>query len=395
MIAPVHRASPDLQAVGLFAGIGGIELGLHRAGFRTALLCEIDPAASRVLEARFPGVPRVADIRSLKELPACDVLAAGFPCQDLSQAGKTVGIRGARSGLVAEVFRLLESARVAPRWLLLENVPFMLRLQAGQAMTFLTGELARLGFRWAYRVVDARTFGLPQRRQRVLCLASRTEDPRGPLLGQDTGAWVEGPRRDGVACGFFWTEGERGLGWAVDAVPTLKGGSTIGIPSPPAIWMPDGRIVTPDIRDAERLQGFPAGWTRPAVPSGEPVKPGVRWRLVGNAVSVVLAAWIGRRLARPAPYAKADRPLRWDEPWPKAAWGDGGQPRVADVSECPVRRPARPLADFLRFPVKPLSSRAASGFLARLNKGRLRVPDGLREAVEEHIENVAEATLPL
>lgn len=67
-----------------------------------------------------------------------------------------------------------------------------------------------------------------------------------------------------LAFGFYWTEGTRGLGAAVDAVPTLKGGSTIGIPSPPGILLPGGRVVTPRIEDAERLQGFEAGWTEPA-----------------------------------------------------------------------------------------------------------------------------------
>src|SRR5690606_19679397 len=98
-------------------------------------------------------------------------------------------------------------------------------------------------------------------------------------------------------CGFYWTEGLRGLGWAVNAVPTLKGGSSIGIPSPPAIVLPDGRVVTPDIRDAERLQGFPADWTKVAETVA---RRSARWRLVGNAVSVPAADWIGKRLLKPA-----------------------------------------------------------------------------------------------
>src|SRR5207248_358372 len=169
----------------------------------------------------------------------------------------------------------------APRWLLLENVPFMLQLDGGEAMRYLTHRLEQLGFRWAYRIVDARSFGLPQRRRRVLVLASREEDPRGPLLTRDAGAPEQPAVEDGVACGFYWTEGIRGLGWAVDAIPTLKGGSSIGIPSPPAIWRPGTRrIVTPDLRDAERLQGFPAEWTAPA-DSPRRRRNSARWKLVG------------------------------------------------------------------------------------------------------------------
>src|SRR5947209_14620515 len=139
----------------------------------------------------------------------------------------------------------------------------MLQLDRGRAMSWLTNQLDNRGYTWAYRVVDSRAFGLPQRRQRVLLLASRTRDPRSPLLAQDDGEPTV-PDRTGLACGFYWTEGTRGLGWAVDAVPTLKGGSGLGIASPPAIWRAGtGRIVTPDVRDAERLQGLPPGWTEP------------------------------------------------------------------------------------------------------------------------------------
>src|SRR6202044_1167011 len=102
--------------------------------------------------------------------------------------------------------------------------PFMLQLDRGKAMRHLTEMLGALGYRWAYRVVDARAFGLPQRRHRVLMLASRSEDPRPVLFGQDAGAPAE-PEGIDYPCGFYWTEGIRGLGWAIDAVPTIKGGS--------------------------------------------------------------------------------------------------------------------------------------------------------------------------
>lgn len=95
-----------LTSVGLFAGIGGIELGFEQAGHSTELLCEIDPPAQRVLPARFPGVPQMPDIKVLRSLPKVDVVAAGFPCQDLSQAGLTGGIGGTKSRLVDEIFRL-------------------------------------------------------------------------------------------------------------------------------------------------------------------------------------------------------------------------------------------------------------------------------------------------
>ena len=91
-----------LSVAGLFAGIGGIEVGLHAAGHQTAMLCEWDEAARRVLSQRFPDVPVAGDVGELTELPAVDLVTAGFPCQDLSQAGGTAGIGGTRSGLVEQ-----------------------------------------------------------------------------------------------------------------------------------------------------------------------------------------------------------------------------------------------------------------------------------------------------
>src|SRR6185312_12963694 len=121
------------KVAGLFAGIGGLERGLHRAGHQTVLLCENDPGAMAVLRMRFPDVKYHPDVTALGKLPRSTTLvAAGFPCQDLSQAGLTAGIGGSRSGLVEEVFRLIGEHRTP--WVLLENVPFMLQLGRGRAM---------------------------------------------------------------------------------------------------------------------------------------------------------------------------------------------------------------------------------------------------------------------
>jgi DNA (cytosine-5)-methyltransferase 1 len=108
----------------------------------------------------------------------------------------------------------------------------MLKLDGGRAIRTIIQVLEGMDFSWAYRTIDARAFGLPQRRRRVILLASQMHDPRPVLLGMD--AAVPPPRpRASHACGFYWTEGNTGLGWAVDAVPPLKGGSSLHIPSPP------------------------------------------------------------------------------------------------------------------------------------------------------------------
>jgi DNA (cytosine-5)-methyltransferase 1 len=373
---------PQLACAGLFAGIGGLELGLSRADHETRLLCEIDPAANAVLDAHFSGIKRAADIRALESLPrGTTLITAGFPCQDLSQAGKTAGIAGSRSGLIGEVFKLLRKRRV--EWLLLENVSFMLQLGRGRALDVIITELERLGYRWAYRVVNSRAFGVPQRRERVYLLASRHHDPRSVLFVDE----VDEPRdtrsfRE-IACGFYWTEGLRGLGWAVDSVPTLKGGSTIGIPSPPAIIFPSGRIAKPDLRDAERMQGFEEDWTKAA----EAVtKPGNRWKLVGNAVTVSAAEWIGKRLRRPGEYDDAgDMELRNGASWPFAAYNGGSGRFRTDLSTWPMNEPSEPLQTFLHHETQDLSEKATAGFLSRAEVAKLRFPAGFLDAVRVHL----------
>lgn len=374
----------SLSTIGLFAGVGGIELGLHDAGHRIEMLCELDPAAAAVLRRRFKMTVE-SDVRRLNSFPRADLITAGFPCQDLSQAGRTAGIAGNQSKLVEEVFKRLGSGKSYPRWLLFENVPFMLQLQRGSAMRFLVDALEQRGFTWAYRIVNTRAFGLPQRRRRVLLLASRKDDPRIPLFGCDQGERV--PEFSDQLCGFYWTEGSRGLGWAIDAVPTLKGGSTIGIPSPPAIWDPlDGSLSTPDIRDAERLQGFEAGWTAPAA-DVQRVRQSHRWKLVGNAVSVPVSRWVGERLADPKGDLPTSHVLGMGVAWPNAAWGHRNKVYRVDVSAFPVRRKPQSLRQFLRFPLRPLSHRAASGFLERASVSCLHFQDGFLEDVQRYVLN--------
>ncbi|BBY28183.1 DNA cytosine methyltransferase [Mycolicibacterium sediminis] len=371
-----------LTVAGLFAGIGGLELGMTAGGHRTALLVENNPVAAHVLRRRFPDTPIESDVRDVDALPrGTDLLVAGFPCQDLSSVGRKAGITGARSSLVGEALRLARRSDVP--WLVLENVPFLMSLNGGAALRLVTESLTALGYRWAYRVVDTNAFGLPQRRNRWYLVASRDGDPRDVLLADDAERPEAIATYPDVACGFYWTEGTRSFGWAVDAVPPIKCGSSVGVASPPAIRLPSGEYVTPDIRDAERLQGFPSDWTAPA---DEVAKGGERWRMVGNSVSVPVAAWIGRRLDEPGRYDAAD-----DEPWAgprwprKAAWADtDGVVYGADVGPWPQWADRVPLEHFLQHPGKPLSGRAATGFISRTHKGSLRFPPGFVDELTDY-----------
>jgi DNA (cytosine-5)-methyltransferase 1 len=392
--------TPEFKVAALFAGIGGIELGMSRAlGDRvaTSLFCEWWTPAQEVLGAQFPDVELLPDVRDLVSLPAdANFVTAGFPCTDLSQAGRMVGIDGANSGLVKHLFDALRLAKASRRLptLLIENVPNMLALDRGKAMAYLVEELEELGYRWAYRVVDSRLSGVPQRRRRVLLLASVDIDPRAVLFADDAGSLTESALADDIF-GFYWTEGKGGLGWARDAVPTIKGGSTVGIPSPPAVWLPRAdvgrRFIKPQIEDAEALQGFPRGWTAVSELSGR--KNGPRWKMVGNAVTVGVAEWFGERLGNPGvPVVDYQAWESGHGAWPTTAWGDGGKVWTAKLSEFPVHRPYSHLDSVVDLSLgDPLSHRATAGFWNRLQQGNLGRHPGFREDVVDHIEAMSPA----
>jgi DNA (cytosine-5)-methyltransferase 1 len=373
-----------MKIAGLFAGVGGMELGMQRAGHHAALLCDILPAAQAVLSARFAGVDYRDDITRLRSLPSeVDLVCAGFPCQDLSQAGRTAGLDGERSGLIGEVFRLLSRRRVPT--VVLENVPFMLQLNGGNAMRAIVEEFEQRGYRWAYRVVDSYSFGLAQRRERVFLVASRTLDPSDVLLADDNPIERYPSSIGSRPHGFYWTEGLGGLGWAVDAVPTLKNGSTIGIASPPAVLMPDGRIVKLGIRDGERLQGFDADWTKPAETVS---RASARWGLVGSAVSVPVAQWVGTRLREPGRYdPRRDHGYPTASRPPRAARFDGRMRHAVAIGTDPLGIAPPPLSHFMAEPSAQelLSLKATAGFLGRTRRAKLRFAPGFITAVERHL----------
>jgi DNA (cytosine-5)-methyltransferase 1 len=290
--------------------------------------------------------------------------------------------------LVGEVIRLIKAQRTP--WVLLENVPFMLQLSSGRAMDVIASAFEHLGYRWAYRVIDSRAFGLPQRRRRVYFLASLVGDPRTVLFADEAGDQSERGDFRSVACGFYWTEGVRGLGWAVDAVPTLKGGSSLGIPSAPAVLLPDGTVGTPDLRDAERLQGFPSDWTKPAEGVA---RASARWKLVGNAVNVRAAEWIGKRMAKPGELGSFTvTPMVPAKSWPVAGWNIGdGRMQVA-ASEWPVLRKYQSLENFLLHPLTPLSAKATAGFLSRAERGGLRFPPQFLKTLQTHLAGMLSET---
>jgi DNA (cytosine-5)-methyltransferase 1 len=367
-----------VSVVGLFAGIGGFELGFSRAGFEPTLLVDVDPAARAVLKERFPGVDIGCNIEDLAELPAgTQILTAGFPCQNLSMAGDKSGIGGPKSGIVTKMLELVASSRIPV--VVIENVPFMLHLDSGKAMSWLVAQFEGLGYKWAYRILDTRAFGLPQRRRRVYFVAASHLDPRRVLLADDDPQSAAPVPEVGLdAIGFYWTEGRSGVGFAVDGIPPLKAGSGRGIPSAPAVLFPDGEVLMPSPTALEALQGFPVGWTEPA----DLVEPGSRWRLVGNAVSVPVAQWLADRIRKPGVRLQLDKSaVQPGRSWPNAAHGTANGPVALSVSAWPIAREAASIVSLRDQSWTRLSARALDGFYRRAQEGGLRMPEGFLDAL--------------
>ena len=368
-----------MSVTGLFTGIGGFELAFKQAGFESKLLVELDPDASTVLRSRFPQAKVLSNVLDLSAIPGdTTILTCGFPCQNLSMAGDKSGIKGTKSGTVRRMFELIERSRVPT--VVIENVYFMLQLDSGAAMRWLVDQFEDLEYRWAYRILDSMGFGLPQRRRRVYLVASRCLDPRAVLFADEC-AVEETPILDFTKpLGFYWTEGRSGVGLTVDGIPPLKVGSGVGIPSAPAVLFEDGEVLTPSLEICERLQGFEAGWT--AVTNNKTGKRGARWSMVGNAVSIPVAAWVAKRIKNPGEVHDFEEcSLSAAGRWPAAAWCVDGDRVGVDASDKPVSVPRRSIADFRDSTWNRLSDRALNGFIRRAEEGGLRMPKGFLESL--------------
>jgi DNA (cytosine-5)-methyltransferase 1 len=317
----------------LFAGVGGFDLGLERAGMRTVWFCEEDPFCRRVLAKHWPGVPCYPDVRSLvadagtgrrsevvheplnhakgraanhKRESACDpqgrrhlsgvaagacgvsgdderlpvpvphvdVLCGGFPCQDLSYAGKGAGIDGERSGLWSEYARLVRELR--PRYVIVENVPALLTRGLGRVLA----DLAACGYDAEWDCIPASAVGAPHRRDRVWLVAYPGGEGRrentGSSHGDEASDAGRGTQDNHIALGAGSQRvpaGERGAGVA-DADSESLGRPAI------ARGQCDQWLSEPDV--GRVADGVPARVDR--------------LRALGNALVPQIAEWIGRRI---------------------------------------------------------------------------------------------------
>ncbi|MFT3863997.1 MAG: DNA cytosine methyltransferase [Solirubrobacterales bacterium] len=297
----------------LFAGIGGFDLGLERAGFEVSWQVELDPFCRAVLARRFPAARRLADVREVgeAELGPVDLICGGFPCQDLSVAGGGAGLEGARSGLWAEFARIVRE--LGPRYVLVENVPALLtgkgkrwdRAPIGRVL----GDLAEAGYDAEWACLSAREFGAPHLRRRVWVLAYP-----GPDL-PDT----ERRRTGHMALRRGGRQGRRSAEPSQPAL--LRQGDGAGRPENARAHRPhladadrDGRQegvllgagAGERVGSADALGGGPlAGAAARAPWASEPgvgrVADGVpdrveRLAALGNALVPQIAEWIGRRI---------------------------------------------------------------------------------------------------
>lgn len=260
---------------------------------------------------------------------------AGFPCIDVSRAGLRKGLEGKSTGLVRHVFRLLRVAkerRQPINWVLLENVEALLDRMDDQppVIAFVVQQLMDIGYTsWAYRVVSSAGFGVPMRRRRVFIVASIHGDARDVLLSQGMQQCMGACEQlfEGHPCyschqkNLQQRNSNEHVSFALDLSQAMcKPGEDV-VPSFTTsndrmlLLLADGRTGMLRVEDGERLQGFPEGWTRACYPvTGEGISAhkrvpskemdlethsSRRWQLLGNAVTVRVARWLGERLMHP------------------------------------------------------------------------------------------------
>ena len=179
-----------MRFVSLFAGVGGFDLGLEASGHTCVGQVEIDKNARKILERHWPNVPKHDDVTTAKEWANAiglrgnvDLVVGGFPCQDLSVAGKRAGLAGKRSGLFFDALAFAES--VEAKTIILENVPGLLSSNQGRDFGQLLTELADAGYsNIEWRVLDSQFFGVAQRRRRVFIVASLGTEPFKQILAE-------------------------------------------------------------------------------------------------------------------------------------------------------------------------------------------------------------------
>lgn len=318
------------------------------------------------------GIEIWSDVRSFPRR-SVDVVAGGWPCQDLTVAGRMLGLAGHRSSLFFEMVRVAKDCRA--NTVVGENVPNLLSNRKGRDFQLVLGALHGAGFRHvAWRVLDSRDFGLPQARRRLFLVASKHESVAMSLHRPVTGesrAKLRAPRaRSGNTYGFYWTGGEsRSLCLSRGHTPALKVGSSTSKGTSPVGVFVDGIVRKLAPVECLRLQGF---WdARPF----EGHILGDVYRMAGNAVARPVGHFVMGGLS--LKHYEAGE-LRACVDVPEAGVSNDHVVREV-VSESSVAK--YDLGMYLDFDLEPLSPQASAGLLTRVIRGRRWIPPEMFDAL--------------
>jgi DNA (cytosine-5)-methyltransferase 1 len=311
------------------SGIEAASVAWESLGWTPVAFAEIEKFPSKVLAHHYPGVANLGDMTKFREWDiernAVDVLVGGTPCQSFSVAGLRKGLDDPRGNLALTFVAMVDHYR--PEWVIWENVPGVLSSSGGRDFGSFLGALAQLGYGFAYRVLDAQYFGVPQRRRRVFVVAHSSGDSRRAaeilfepesLRGNHKTSRAQGQGiADASITGTVSSKWAKGTGGpsgdeCYNLVPVMyqhnqtdarlkiepKTSQTViarfgtgGGHTPLVRHHVLVRKLTPT--ECERLQGFPDGYTdiMPNTPDGS------RYVALGNSMAVPVMRWIGKRIA--------------------------------------------------------------------------------------------------
>jgi DNA (cytosine-5)-methyltransferase 1 len=246
----------------LFSGIGGFSLGLERAGMRTLAFCEIEPYCRAVLKKHWPTTPVFHDIKELRgaHVGTVDVICGGFPCQDISHAGKGAGIEGERSGLWSEFARLIGEIR--PRYALIENVPALRK----RGLARILCDLCAFGYDAEWHCIPATSVGAPHRRDRIWIVANAyNQRPmeqarsggqvrlgvsnRCEVLANACGEGLPLPEQETILSARRWEEGRATAKCSQWAIEPAVGRMAYGVPARVDRLKALGNAIVPQIAE--------------------------------------------------------------------------------------------------------------------------------------------------
>lgn len=260
------------------SGIEAASVAWHPLGWRASFLSEIEAFPRSVLAHHYPETPLHGDFTTISEgqYEPIDLLVGGTPCQSFSIGGLRGGLADGRGNLALEYLRLAD--RLRPRWLVWENVPGVLSSSGGRDFGSILGAMAELGYGFAWRVLDAEYFGVPQKRPRLILVAGPSAPRAAAVLFERAsleGRPVPGRSQDVSVCIT-----RRGPGSLDDRETyVVEGGSP--------------RHMTP--LEIERCFGFPDDYT--LVPyRGRPAADTPRYKALGNSMAVPVMSWLGQRI---------------------------------------------------------------------------------------------------